>query len=71
MKLTDKEMRVLACMIEGDTDKAIAKKTGMALNTVRVHARSLFQKMGVHNRTQAAVWAWERGINAVPTERLL
>ena len=66
VRLTEKETFILRCLINGDEDKTIAKKGGISRNTVRVHIKTLFQKTGIHNRTQMAIWGWHRGFAAIP-----
>ena len=64
MNLTDKELLVLACLIHGDTNRIIARKTGISIHTIKAHLlKSIFAKLEVENRTQAAVWAWRHGID--------
>lgn len=62
VNLTEKEVAVLRCLINGDTDKVIAKKVGLNVSTVRTHLiQTIFQKLGVNNRTKAALWGWYHG----------
>lgn len=62
--LTPKEIQVLACLIDGDTDKTVALKTGISVHTIKAHLlKSIFRKLGIENRTQAAVWAWRHGLD--------
>jgi two-component system nitrate/nitrite response regulator NarL len=42
---------------EGRSNKVIARILGIADATVKVHLKSLSRKIGVDNRTQAAMWA--------------
>ena len=55
--LSPQEMRILDSLVEGDPNKIIARKLGAAEATVKVHVRSVLRKLGVANRTQAAVLA--------------
>lgn len=41
---------------EGDSNKEIAKHLGISEATTKVHLRNIQSKIGVHNRTQAALW---------------
>lgn len=50
-----KEERILRSLIQGHTNKVIAKELGVAEPTVKVLVRSLLRKLGASNRTQAAV----------------
>jgi len=56
LSLTDREESVLALMAEGHSNKMIARSLGINDTTVRVHVRSVLHKMGVNNRTQAALF---------------
>ena len=51
--LTRREMEVLSALAAGNTNKEIAADLGLSLNTVKFHVKNLFQKLGVHNRSQA------------------
>jgi len=65
-QLTPREREVLTCIAEGLPNKLIARRLGIAEKTVKTHLTSVFQRIGVTDRTQAALWARERGIgNAV------
>ncbi|MFD3188984.1 response regulator transcription factor [Sedimentitalea sp. HM32M-2] len=56
-KLSAREMAVIQKLRDGASNKDIAKKLNIVENTVKVHLRSCYRKIGVKNRTQAAVWA--------------
>jgi two-component system nitrate/nitrite response regulator NarL len=60
-QLSPRETSVLRCLIEGDSNKIIARKIGIADATVKVHVKAILRKIGVHNRTQAAIWAKNHG----------
>lgn len=53
--LSDQERRVLAEVAAGKTDKDIAALLGLQPKTVRNYLERVFEKLGVHSRTQAAV----------------
>lgn len=55
--LSKREVGVLAHICSGETNKTIAKALGISDATVKAHLRSSFRKIGVQNRTQAAIWA--------------
>ncbi len=55
--LTDREKQVLKYLREGDSNSEIAKKLQVSINTVKVHVSSIIQKLGVEDRTQAAIKA--------------
>jgi LuxR family maltose regulon positive regulatory protein len=60
--LTDRELQVLALMAAGCSNQEIAVKLVLAESTVKVHARNIYGKLGVNNRTQAAARARELGL---------
>ena len=51
--LTRRELEVLSALAAGQTNKEIAADLGLSLNTIKFHVKNLFQKLGVHNRSQA------------------
>ena len=57
--LTDREREVLLQVRSGLANKPIARKLGISERTVKAHLTSVFQRLGVTDRTQAAIWASE------------
>ena len=53
--LTQREHEVLALLSKGQLDKEIAERLGISIYTVHEHVRNIFEKLGVHNRTEAVV----------------
>jgi DNA-binding NarL/FixJ family response regulator len=62
--LTRREMEVLTHIVEGHTNKRIAEDLSISYETVKEHVQHLLKKIGVTDRTQAAVWAIRSGILA-------
>jgi NarL family two-component system response regulator LiaR len=60
--LTQREQEVLALMALGSSNREIAHELYLSVDTVKTHVRTLFQKLGVSNRTQAALTAAEYGV---------
>ena len=60
--LTPRELEVLGAIGEGLTNKAIARKLGISLHTVKFHVESLFRKLGARTRTEALAKAAERRV---------
>lgn len=56
-KLTRRELDVLRLIVDGHQNKQIAVALGISEKTVKSHCSRLFQRIGVSDRTQAAVWA--------------
>ena len=55
--LSSREKCILRCIVDGDSNKNIARKVGIAEATVKVHVKAILRKIRLHNRTQAAIWA--------------
>jgi len=55
--LSVRELEVLRLVAEGLANKQIAKRLGIAERTVKVHLGSVFRRIGVADRTSAALWA--------------
>ncbi len=55
--LTGREREVLLLVVEGLANKQIARRLGISEKTVKGHLTNLFQRIGVTDRTQAALWA--------------
>lgn len=62
--LTPREQQVLSRIALGMSDKAIAAELGVSHQTVRNHVARIYAKIKVHSRSQAIVWAREKGIPA-------
>jgi DNA-binding NarL/FixJ family response regulator len=62
--LTPQEVRILQLITEGLNNGTIAEILSLSPNTVKSHVRNIFSKLGVSDRTQAAIWAIRRGISA-------
>ncbi len=60
--LTATEMKVMALLGKGKSNKEIAAELDCSVKTVKNHLNSIFQKLGVNNRTEAVVRAMEKGL---------
>ncbi|MDB5618260.1 response regulator transcription factor [Tardiphaga sp.] len=60
-QLSPREKSILHCLIEGDSNKCIARKIDIAEATVKVHVKAILRKIRVQNRTQAAIWGMNNG----------
>jgi DNA-binding NarL/FixJ family response regulator len=58
-QLTQREQEIVACVIRGMTNRQISEELHIAGSTVKAHLHSMFAKLGVSNRTQAALAALE------------
>jgi two-component system nitrate/nitrite response regulator NarL len=59
-KLSVKEVQVLSYVRDGAPNKVIDRKMEITEATVKVHMKAILRKIGVSNRTQAAMWASQR-----------
>ncbi|MER7586224.1 response regulator transcription factor [Micromonospora sp. NPDC127501] len=57
--LTDREEQVLVAVARGRTNQEIADELYITLSTVKSHVTSLMTKLGVRNRVELAMWAYE------------
>ncbi len=60
--LTQRESEVLKLLAQGATNKEIAKNLKISYETVKEHVQHILRKIGVSDRTQAAVWAVRKGL---------
>jgi DNA-binding NarL/FixJ family response regulator len=65
-RLTDREGEVLRLMATGMSNAEIAGELYLGVETVRTHVSSVLAKLGVRDRTQAVVRAYESGFVRVP-----
>lgn len=61
-KLTTREMQVLKGLTAGHSNKEIARDLDLSEPTVKLHVKTLYRKIGVGNRTKAAMVARETGL---------
>lgn len=60
--LSQREREVLELMAEGMSNSLIAERLGIGEKTVKTHVSNVLAKLGVADRTQAAVFAWRAGM---------
>ena len=60
--LTARELEVLTLVVHGRSNKQIATSLGIAEKTARIHVSNILGKIGVSDRTQAAIAAIQRGL---------
>jgi len=65
---TPRETQILRCLLLGSSNKVIARQLGITEATVKVHVKGLLRKIRASNRTQAAIWALNNGIEAYGRE---
>lgn len=62
--LTEQEQRILEQLVDGKSNKLIARDLNIAEGTVKVHVKHLLKKLNLRSRVEAAVWAdrcWRQG----------
>jgi DNA-binding NarL/FixJ family response regulator len=60
--LTDREAEVLRLVARGLSDKEVARAIGRTEETVKIHLKNVFAKLGVADRTEAVTVARTRGL---------
>lgn len=62
-ELSTRESEVLQLVARGLPNKRIARELEISEKTVKAHLTQIFQRIGVTDRTQAALWAKDRGLS--------
>jgi DNA-binding NarL/FixJ family response regulator len=60
--LTERELSMLKALARGLSNQAISKEFWVTEQTVKFHLSNIYRKLGVANRTEAARFAYERGL---------
>ena len=66
--LAEKEIDILRCVAMGMSNKEIAEKLSYSEKTVKNYLSVIFQKLGIRDRTQAAIFALRQGF--LPNEEI-
>lgn len=61
--LSERELETMRHLLMGSPNKVIASKLAISEATVKVHVKAILRKLRVQNRTQAAIWAVNNGID--------
>ena len=61
-ELTKREMEVLKLIASGLSNNEIAEQLVISDHTVKGHVSNIFSKLHLADRTQAAVYAWQKGV---------
>lgn len=68
--LTPRELEVLGCLAQGMANSQIANELSVSVRTVTTHVRNILDKLHLANRTQAALYALEKGMIPKPHDPL-
>ena len=60
--LTPREVEILACLGEGLSNKAVARRLGISAHTVKFHLEAVFAKLGATSRAEAVAKGLRRGL---------
>src|SRR3954464_2388679 len=61
-QISEREREILCLVAMGATNQEIAHRLHISINTVKVHLRNIFEKIGVASRTEATVFAIRQGL---------
>ena len=64
--LSGRELEIVQRLTDGLPNKIIASELSITEATVKVHLKTILKKIGAQNRTQAAIWAVQRGFSTAP-----
>ena len=61
-KLTQRETDTLNLVVKGYSNSEIAEELMVSIHTVKAHIESIYEKLCVHNKVQAAVYALQHNL---------
>ncbi|MNI90745.1 Transcriptional regulatory protein LiaR [compost metagenome] len=61
-ELTEREMEVLRLIASGKSNQDVADELFIGVKTVKFHVTNILAKLGVEDRTQAAIYAFKHGL---------
>lgn len=61
-KFSAREVEIIRCLCEGQSNKMVARNLDITVATVKVHLKTILRKSGFANRTQIATWAVQNGL---------
>ncbi|MBU2513830.1 response regulator transcription factor [bacterium] len=60
--LSQRELQILECLVDGESNQQIAESVCLSLDTVKSHLKNIYQKLGVSKRSQAIKAALREGL---------
>lgn len=69
--LTAREAEIIALITQGLTNKEIADRTLLSINSIKTYIRSAYRRMGVERRSQAVLWGVRHGFEQDAPERVV
>jgi two-component system nitrate/nitrite response regulator NarL len=69
--LSPRDVEILRYLVVGEPNKVIAHALGLSEGTVKMHVKGMLRKLKVANRTQAALWAWQNGVQPTDLETVV
>lgn len=69
--LSERETEILRRLVQGDSNKVIARQLDITEATVKVHIKAILRKIQVKNRTQAAIWALDHGVSPPTSAQMM
>ncbi|HET7580363.1 MAG TPA: response regulator transcription factor [Bacillales bacterium] len=66
-ELTERENEILACLVDGLSNKAIAERLDISDKTVKIHVSNIFKKLKVKSRSQAVIYAIQHQLVPLPS----
>lgn len=69
LELTPRELDIVRGVSGGRSNRWIAQRLGLSEATVKFHLSSIYRKLGLHNRTEAARWALAHGLQDLGARR--
>lgn len=60
--LSQRELEILSCIVDGASNKEIARALAVAESTVKIHVQHILRKLALNSRVQAAIYAVEHGL---------
>jgi DNA-binding NarL/FixJ family response regulator len=67
-QLTQRELDVVTMVTRGCSNREVAERLGLSLNSVKTYIRTAYRKIGAERRTQAVLWGIEHGLGADPED---